>query len=145
MRFQLKTESLCPNKVNQSVVCVLRAGYTAGDREPLYTLLTSTHTRILVFSQTRVVRLTTQLDQGHLLEANTEDGKLWTAAWEPRRLQEGLHVLHVTVEDEFGDVTLKEHEFSLDGKGVDSPIIGRLVLMLDLIAFFQVEPNQMTN
>ena len=126
-------------------MCGVRAGYTAGDREPLYSLLTSTHTRILVFSQTRVVRLTTQLDQGHLLEANTEDGKLWTAAWEPRRLQEGLHVLHVTVEDEFGDVTLKEHEFSLDGKGVDSPIIGRLVLMLDLIAFFQVELNQMTN
>ena len=75
------------------------------------------------------------------MEAATEDGRLWTAPWDPARYKEGLHVLQVAVEDETGQRSQREHVFSLDGSSPGSSLIGRLVLLLDMVAFFQVESS----
>ena len=75
------------------------------------------------------------------MEATSEDGRLWTAPWRPSRYQEGLHVLQVSVEDAAGQLSLREHTFSLDGTSPGSSFIGQLVLLLDMVAFFQVQPG----
>ena len=51
----------------------------AGDREPLYRLVTSTHIRLLVFSPIRVVRVTITLDTGEQVECSTDTGT-WLGA-----------------------------------------------------------------
>lgn len=84
------------------------------------------------------MRVITQIDQGEEVPAYTRNGKLWTAEWSPRNYLRGLHVLKVQVEDEAGEVTQKEHQFSLDGTAPVSGLLGRLVLLVDLVAFFQV-------
>ena len=115
------------------------AGRSAGDREPLYRLLSSTHVRLLVFSRTTVLRVSVKIDEEEVVEATSQDGRLWTAPWEPTNYQEGLHVLQVSVEDEAGQLSHREHNFSLDGSTSGSSILGQLVLLLDMVAFFQVQ------
>ena len=84
------------------------------------------------------MKVTTQVDQGEEVPAFTRNGKLWTAEWSPRNYLQGLHVLQVKVEDEGGEVSQEEHQFSLDGTAPVSGLLGRLVLLVDLAAFFQV-------
>ena len=115
-----------------------RAGSSAGDREPTYRLTSSTHTRLLVFSRAAILRITVRIDDSREVEASSEDGRLWTAPWDPAEYQQGLHVLRVSVEDEDGQRSDREHQFSLDGSSPASSFIGPLVLLLDMVAFFQV-------
>ena len=44
------------------------AGTRAGDREPLYRILSSTHVRILVFSDIKVMRVSVSIDGGDSVE-----------------------------------------------------------------------------
>ena len=118
-----------------------QAGRSAGDREPLYRLLSSTHVRLLVFSRTTVLRILVKIDEDEEVEATSEDGRLWTAPWEPSNYKKGLHVLQVKVEDEAGHISQREHNFSLDGSSPGSSFIGQLVLLLDMVAFFQVHSS----
>ena len=114
----------------------------AGDREPLYRLATSTHIRLLVFSPARVVRVTVTLDTGEEVECATETGSLWTGPWSPGEVEDRQRsrVLEVRAEDEGGASLVTRHEYTLAGGQRTWPglELGRIILLLDMISFFQV-------
>ena len=112
----------------------------AGDREPLYRLASSTHIRLLVFSPIKVLRVTVTLDTGEKVECATETGTLWTGPWTPGRMENTEGSLEVRLEDEWGGVRVTRHEYTLGGGQRTWPRLelGRIILLLDMIAFFQV-------
>ena len=117
----------------------------AGDREPLYRLASSSHIRLLVFSPRRVVRVTVSLDTGEQVECNTETGALWTGAWSPGGMGDKgrTRVMEVRVEDAWGARDVSRHEYTLEAGEAVWPELGpgRLILLLDMIAFFQVKKH----
>ena len=119
------------------------AGTRAGDREPLYRILSSTHVRILVFSKLKVMRVSVSIDDGDSVECDTNTGHLYTAPWTPGQYASGAHVMLVTVEDEFGETHVTRHVFSLDGSTGQHewslPSLGQIILSVDMIALFQVD------
>ena len=114
----------------------------AGDREPLYRLVTSTHIRLLVFSPIRVVSVTITLDTGEQVECSTDTGTLWTGPWSPGEMEDSQRsrVLEVRAEDEWGVGHVIRHEYTLGGGQRTWPglELGRIILLLDMISFFQV-------
>ena len=118
------------------------ASTRAGDREPLYRLASSTHIRLLVFSPIRVVRVIITLDTGEEVQCATETGTLWTGPWSPGMMEdrERSRVVEVRVEDEWGASHVTRHEYTLGGGQRMWPGLGlgRIILLLDMIAFFQV-------
>ena len=117
------------------------AGSRAGDREPLYLAATATHVRVLAWSHVSVTRVTaTLLATGRVLELRRSEARpeLWTCAWQLQPDGEGE--LEVRAEDEWGGVTVTRHAYTA-GAGQRAwtlPRLGQLVIMGDMIAFFQV-------
>lgn len=112
----------------------------AGDREPLYLVETSTHIRLLVFSQIQIMSVKLNIDDGDLVTCDRSNlYSLWTAPWSHGLYSRGIHVIKVQVEDEFGEMHVTRHVFSVDGKTRNSefPNIGQLILSLDMVAIFQ--------
>jgi len=114
-----------------------RADTLAGDIEPLYLLHSSTHIRLLVFSVSKVLSVTVKIDNGEIVDCTTRDGRLYTAPWNPSHYSQGLHVLHVKIETEFATKEIADHVFSLSDQRLEIPLIGRFVLLFDLISTFQ--------
>jgi len=114
-----------------------RSEYTAGDREPLYKLISSTHIRMLIYSQNQIMSVHISIDGSEKLECQAKNEKLYTVKWNPKMYSKGIHKIIIYVEDDFGIVNTEEHYFSLDGSKLKVPFFGRFILLVDLIAFFQ--------
>jgi len=114
-----------------------RSEYTAGDREPLYKLISSTHVRLLLYSPNKIMSVHISVDGSDKMECQTKNEKLYTVKWNPEMYSVGLHKMLVYVEDDFGAIHVEEHNFSLDGTKIKLPFIGQFILLVDLIAFFQ--------
>ena len=81
------------------------------------------------------------IDDGDLVTCDRSNlNSLWTAPWSPGLYSRGIHVIKVQVEDEFGEMHVTRHVFSVDGitRNSEFPNIGQLILSLDMIAIFQV-------
>ena len=81
------------------------------------------------------------IDDGDLVTCDRSNlNSLWTAPWSPGFYSRGIHVIKVQVEDEFGEMHVTRHVFSVDGitRNSEFPNIGQLILSLDMIAIFQV-------
>lgn len=114
-----------------------RSEYTAGDREPLYKLISSTHVRLLVFSQNKIMSVHISIDDSDKMKCQSKNENLYTVKWNPKLYAKGTHKILVYVEDDFGSIHVEEHSFSLDGSQIKLPFIGQFILLVDLIAFFQ--------
>ena len=116
-----------------------RVDTVAGDREPLYKLISSTHVRMLVFSDIKIMEVTVRMEDGVLLDCDLQSGPLWTCPWRPGNYARGSRVMVVEVEDEFGEIHVTRHVFNLEGGGGAQLGLGRIVLALNMIEFFQVK------
>ena len=113
-------------------------GLRAGDREPLHLLSSSSHIRLLLFTRSREVTVTVAVDGREEQLARSQGGSLYTAPWKPHLYAEGWHTIQVLVQEEGREVLVEEHRFSLDGSTVHLPVIGRVLLLVDLVAIFQL-------
>jgi len=111
-------------------------GLRAGDREPLHLLRTSSHIRLLVFSKSNKIRVRVGVD-GEVPTLAEKKGFLFTVPWQPDLYAKGSHVIRVQVEEEGKEVTVENHQFSIDGTSTDLPPLGQLVLLVDFVALFQ--------
>jgi len=111
--------------------------HRAGDREPLYRQLSSTHVRVVVFSRVRLVTLQISIDGGERVGCTNTTNNLYTMPWSPHLYTTGVHQLVVHTQDEEGVHHEHHHSFSLDGSQLQLPFIGQFILLVNLIAFFQ--------
>lgn len=118
-----------------------RADTRAGDREPLYQVRESSHVRLLVWSDVRIMRVSVTIDDGHPEECQHGQGPLWTCPWSPELYISGTHSLMVRVEDEFGYKHETRHEFSLESSSLNTVpwTLGTFVILFNMVSFCQVK------
>ena len=96
---------------------------------------------LLIFINVNIFSVKLNIDDGDLVTCDRSNlYSLWTAPWSHGLYSRGIHVIKVQVEDEFGEMHVTRHVFSVDGKTRNSefPNIGQLILSLDMVAIFQV-------
>ena len=98
------------------------------EREPWHLGLSSTHIRVLAFSETAVKSVTICLDTCKNA-SRVKTTNLWTLPWTPEKFKAGLHVMTVGVTDRAGSSKTIQHKFSLDGTTTDDfAFLGKLYL-----------------
>lgn len=112
-------------------------GLRAGDREPLYLIPSSTHIRLLVFSNTNQITVKVAVDRDVLKEAYSKDGQVYTIPWQPKLYSSGYHTIYVEVEERGETVLVESHQFSLEDTSANLPLLGQVILLTDIIAVFQ--------
>lgn len=113
------------------------AKYAMPGREPLHLITTSTHIRILAFSDVDIVNVQITFDKITWMECKHTKGPLYTCLWLPYLFKNGLHHLYVKVSDELGKEAEVEHPFTLDGSLMNFEVTARILLMLEAGVVFQ--------
>ncbi|ELT94129.1 hypothetical protein CAPTEDRAFT_182321 [Capitella teleta] len=91
----------------------------------------SSHIRILAWSRGIIEHVRVSIDGILIGEASHVDGPLYVVPWRTREYSEGLHALHVEVQDSLGNNRKINQKFSLDGSSVSIDIFRRFVLMVN--------------
>lgn len=107
------------------------ARYTMPGREPLHLIPTSTHIRILAFSDVEVSSVEISFDKISWMACRHTKEGLYVCQWLPHLFTKGIHHLYVKVTDELGREANVDHPFTLDGSLLNFEISPRILLMLD--------------
>lgn len=84
--------------------------------EPIQRMAKSTHIRILIFSPSRVLRVTVYIDGREIGDAQqVPNSNLYVTRWVPERFARGVHKIMVRATAEGNLNNFIEQEFSLDG------------------------------
>nr|XP_061798573.1 transmembrane protein 62-like [Nerophis lumbriciformis] len=86
--------------------------------ESLARIQSSTHIRILAFSDAEITAVRVSVDGVALGECRSAGGPLYVMPWDPSRYLTGLHIIRVQVEDSLHRQSTREHHFTLDKNGV---------------------------
>ncbi|KAI5616782.1 transmembrane protein 62 [Silurus asotus] len=81
--------------------------------EPLGRIYSSTHIRILVFSQAPVTAVHVSVDGEVLGKAESVGGPLYVLHWDPKIFSTGLHTITVKAENLAGQTKVKEQLFTM--------------------------------
>uniref|UniRef100_A0A8K9UHG1 Transmembrane protein 62 n=1 Tax=Oncorhynchus mykiss TaxID=8022 RepID=A0A8K9UHG1_ONCMY len=82
--------------------------------EPLGRIQSSTHIRILAFSDAPVTAVHVSVDGVEMGEGQSAGGPLYVVPWEPSLYLAGLHTVTVKVKDAVGRSTFREQLFTLE-------------------------------
>uniref|UniRef100_A0A8C7GXJ1 Transmembrane protein 62 n=1 Tax=Oncorhynchus kisutch TaxID=8019 RepID=A0A8C7GXJ1_ONCKI len=82
--------------------------------EPLGRIQSSTHIRILAFSDALVTAVHVSVDGVEMGEGQSAGGPLYVVPWEPSLYLAGLHTVTVNVKDAVGRSTFREQLFTLE-------------------------------
>ncbi|XP_070972434.1 transmembrane protein 62 isoform X1 [Oncorhynchus clarkii lewisi] len=82
--------------------------------EPLGRIQSSTHIRILAFSDAPVTAVHVSVDGVEMGEGQSAGGPLYVVPWEPSLYLAGLHTVTVKVKDAVGRLTFREQLFTLE-------------------------------
>nr|CAD7416482.1 unnamed protein product [Timema poppensis] len=112
--------------------------YKMPTREPLNRMRNSTHIRMLIFSLSHIVDVQVKVDEEGWRPCTEVKGPLYVAMWEPNKYAQGLHYIHVHVEDGDGRVKTITQPFSLDDTRLGFHLLPRFVLMSNISLVFQL-------
>ncbi|XP_073682703.1 transmembrane protein 62 [Garra rufa] len=82
--------------------------------EPLGRLRSSTHIRLLAFSESQITAVHVSVDGVSLGKAFSAGGPLYVLHWDPTLYTTGLHTISVKVEDSAGRAKVREQQFTLE-------------------------------
>nr|CAD7264147.1 unnamed protein product [Timema shepardi] len=111
--------------------------YKMPTREPLNRMRNSTHIRMLIFSLSHIVDVQVKVDEEGWRPCTEVKGPLYVAMWEPNKYAQGLHYIHVHVEDGDGRVKTITQPFSLDDTRLGFHLLPRFVLMSNITNKYQ--------
>ncbi|XP_059908871.1 transmembrane protein 62 isoform X3 [Gadus macrocephalus] len=83
-------------------------------REPVGRIRSSTHIRVLAFSDAAISAVEVSVDGEALGPGRSAGGPLYVLPWEPTRYEGGLHTISVRVEDQAGRWAVVEQRFTLE-------------------------------
>ncbi len=111
------------------------ARFLVPQHEPIDRIPTSTHIRVLAFSDTPILSVTATIDDwpGAIACERVEAGPLHACRWSPAALGVGLHRLTVTVADAKGRKQTVQQTFSIDGTRAPMDSLASLLLRTDLV------------
>uniref|UniRef100_A0A9J7ZMR4 Transmembrane protein 62 n=2 Tax=Cyprinus carpio TaxID=7962 RepID=A0A9J7ZMR4_CYPCA len=82
--------------------------------EPLGRIGSSTHIRLLAFSESPIAAVHVSVDGVSLGKAFSAGGPLYVLQWDPMLYATGLHTIRVKVEDSAGRSKVREQQFTLE-------------------------------
>uniref|UniRef100_A0A671LSP4 Transmembrane protein 62-like n=1 Tax=Sinocyclocheilus anshuiensis TaxID=1608454 RepID=A0A671LSP4_9TELE len=82
--------------------------------EPLGRIRSSTHIRLLAFSESSITAVRVSVDGASLGKAFSAGGPLYVLQWDPTLYATGLHTIRVKVEDSAGRSKVREQQFTLE-------------------------------
>ncbi|XP_057199107.1 transmembrane protein 62 [Triplophysa rosa] len=82
--------------------------------EPLDRIRSSTHIRVLAFSESQITAVYVSVDGDTLGKAVRAEGPLYVLLWDPSLYSTGLHTISVKVEDSAGRSKICEQQFTLE-------------------------------
>uniref|UniRef100_A0A671LCU9 Transmembrane protein 62-like n=1 Tax=Sinocyclocheilus anshuiensis TaxID=1608454 RepID=A0A671LCU9_9TELE len=82
--------------------------------EPLGRIGSSTHIRLLAFSESPITAVHVNVDGVSLGKAFNSGGPLYVLQWDPTLYTTGLHTIRVKVEDSAGRSKVREQQFTLE-------------------------------
>ncbi|XP_052009676.1 transmembrane protein 62-like isoform X2 [Xyrauchen texanus] len=82
--------------------------------EPLVRIRSSTHIRVITFSESPITAVYVSVDEVPLGEAASAGGPLYVLHWDPSLYATGLHTISVKVEDSAGRSKVREQQFTLE-------------------------------
>ncbi|TRY56232.1 hypothetical protein DNTS_028551 [Danionella cerebrum] len=88
--------------------------YLQPGAEPLGRIRSSTHIRVLTFSESPITAVYVSVDGVSLGKAVSTGGPLYVVLWDPARYTTGLHTIRVKVEDSAGRSKVREQLFTLE-------------------------------
>lgn len=90
------------------------AQYLQPGVEPLGRIRSSTHIRVLAFSESPITAVYVSVDGVTLGKAVSAGGPLYVLLWDPLHYATGLHTIKVKVEDSAGRSKVREQQFTLE-------------------------------
>lgn len=90
------------------------AQYLQPGVEPLGRIRSSTHIRVLAFSESPITAVYVSVDGVTLGKAVSAGGPLYVLLWDPMHYATGLHTIKVKVEDSAGRSKVREQQFTLE-------------------------------
>ncbi|XP_056624331.1 transmembrane protein 62 isoform X2 [Triplophysa dalaica] len=82
--------------------------------EPIDRIRSSTHIRVLAFSESQITYVYVSVDGDTLGKAVRAEGPLYVLPWDPSLYSTGLHTISVKVEDSAGRSKISEQQFTLE-------------------------------
>lgn len=108
------------------------AQYVHPGVEPLGRIRSSTHIRILAFSESPITEVHVSIDGEPVGRGHSAGGPLYVLLWDPSLYLTGLHTVRVKVEDSVGRTAVKEQHFSLeDGLTPSFGFVQSFILLTD--------------
>ncbi|XP_071454329.1 transmembrane protein 62-like [Hetaerina americana] len=112
--------------------------YVMQSKEPIDSIASSSHIRLLAFSISPLAAVKISIDDGILEDCSLVEGPLYVLKWDPRKYSSGLHQITAYVKDQLGHEKIETVPFSLDGTRLSFKLLPRIALMSDISKLFQI-------
>lgn len=98
--------------------------------EPVDRIKTSTHMRVIAFSDSNITKVEVAIDNESPIEMLHVEGPLYVLPWNPNLYSNGLHKARISVVDAEGKNTSYVQTFSMDNSKEDPTFMAKLSLRL---------------